>query len=259
MRIAFGPLVRYTTIATLAGLIAGVLGGGLGSRIAMRVTALMTEQWLQGSLTEAHARVGEITSEGSLFLMLIGGILGVYGGFLYTTLARPFPLPTAQKGALFGCYLLLLHGSLIIEGDNIDFTRFGLVTVNLSMFLLIPILFGVLVSYVSAWLEQRFPVPQRTVASIVWQLPALFGIGILLILSNMMIQTITDPYTYDGLFTYEQAIIAISMVVVMVLNMLLRNLSQRTPNVVWFQGVIAMSPALYGGMLLIRAIQHILA
>src|SRR5215213_4038768 len=113
-------------LGLLAGLVAGAVAGGVGARVAMRVVALVAGHNRDGQLTDADAVVGQITLEGTLFLLGAGAYLGLPGGLLYVAVRRWLPGAGIRKGLAFGGLLLLLFGSLIIDGDNPDFRRFGL-------------------------------------------------------------------------------------------------------------------------------------
>lgn len=78
------PRVTHTlgviASATVAGLLSGLIAGGLGSRLAMRILSL-TSPDARGAITEAGEVVGEITLDGTLFLLAAGALLGIGGGW----------------------------------------------------------------------------------------------------------------------------------------------------------------------------------
>ena len=131
---ALGKLARSVAVAALSGFAAGAIAAGLGFRIAMRISAVAAGPDFQGALTEAEARVGGITVDGTFFLIFFGGCIGVFGGLAFFAL-RPW-LADAERwtGLLFGVLLLAMFGWAIIEGDNRDFGLFGSRALNISMF-----------------------------------------------------------------------------------------------------------------------------
>jgi hypothetical protein len=131
-------------IALLAGLVAGLVAGGIGSRLAMRIVALLAPPEDQGALTDADARVGEISLEGTLFLLLAGATLGLFGGLLYLAVRRWMPGGTLGKGLAFGALLLILFGHVIIEGRNPDFRQFVPSPVSVGLFASLFIAFGLI-------------------------------------------------------------------------------------------------------------------
>ena len=138
-------LARSISVATLAGFVAGVIAGGLGSRLAMRISAVAAGSEMQGRITEAGNVVGEISFTGTLILLSAAGFFGIYGGLLYYVALRSWiPGSVPLKGLGFGLLLLLLTGYVVIDGRNFDFHRFGPAPLNIAMFALILIFFGLL-------------------------------------------------------------------------------------------------------------------
>ena len=137
----------------LAGLVAGLIAGGVGSRLAMRILAL-TSPDAQGAITEAEAIVGEITLEGSLFLLAAGAALGMAGGLAYVAARRW--LPIRATGLIFGLLMLAVSGRFLVSPDNIDFDILNPAWLAIAMFASLPILFGLLIVPVQAWLEPIF-------------------------------------------------------------------------------------------------------
>lgn len=178
LRLQIGLVVREITAGALAGGIAGAIAGGLGGRLAMRITALMATEAEQGILTEAEETVGQITLDGSLALIVFGGVLiGVLGGLIYAAVSRWVADFRGWRGLVFGIVLLITLGWGIIEGDNFDFATLGSVTVNLAMFSAIFVLFGVLVAPLYARIRRSLPKPSFSVGGVL-SLPV-YAVGML--------------------------------------------------------------------------------
>ena len=152
-------LGRLTGIGLVSGVIAGVLVGGAGSRIAMRISAMAGGDAISGLLTENGNVVGEITISGTIFLLIAGAIVGTVGGFAYVVSHRWLPKSSLWKGLAFGILLLLVLGSLIIEGDNRDFAQFGPPILNIGLFASLFILYGVLLPVIAKKLDRIVPAP----------------------------------------------------------------------------------------------------
>ncbi len=148
-------------ISLFGGLVAGLIAGGVGSRLAMRVVALLAPARDQGTLTDADAVVGTFSFEGTLFLVGVGGTLGVLGGLLYLALRRWMPGRTIGRGLAFGALLLILFGSLIIEGGNPDFRRFVPSPVSVGLFASLFIVYGLIVAAIVERLDRRGGTPLR--------------------------------------------------------------------------------------------------
>ena len=142
---------RHLGAASLAGIIAGVLVGGLLGRIVMRVAGATSRPVLAGSLTSNGNRLGDITVGGTLALILfVGVIAGIVGGVVFAS-AEPWLRSRRRKGLIFGAALLVAVGFTVLDPTNIDFERFGVAPLNVALFALLFIAFGVAI----AWLFDR--------------------------------------------------------------------------------------------------------
>ena len=159
---AVWSFVRTLAAAALAGLVAGVIAGGVGSRLAMRISAITTESKFRGILTEADQRVGEITVDGTVFLLVAGGILGVFGGLTYAAVRGWLADAGRWRGLAFGVLLLAMFGWALIEGDNKDFHLFGPPALNIAMFASLYIVFGLLVAPLFDAIQRLVATPSLT-------------------------------------------------------------------------------------------------
>ena len=134
---------RLLGVAELAGLLTGLVVGGVGSRLAMRAAAIATGPRCSALFTENGNRCGEITAEGTGFLLLFGALFfGTAGGLAYLV-ARPWLGPLGRwRGLVFGGLLLAAAGFTVIEGDNRDFRLFGSPLLTMAMFAALFPLFG---------------------------------------------------------------------------------------------------------------------
>ncbi len=151
-------LGRGVLLGLAAGIITGILAGGVGSRIAMRISAVLGGEEISGLVTENGNVVGDITVDGTVGLLIFAGALpGIAGGWLYVLVRRWLPGPQVWHGLLFGTLLLMALGVVIINNGNRDFTQLGSPAVNVAMFALLFVLFGVLVAPITGALDQRLP------------------------------------------------------------------------------------------------------
>ncbi|MFL5761732.1 MAG: hypothetical protein ACJ789_18655 [Thermomicrobiales bacterium] len=148
-------------IGLLAGLVAGFVAGGLGSRVAMRIVALIAGHEHYGEVTDADEIVGKITGDGTAFLVLAGTFLGVLSGFLYLAVRRWMPGSGIWKGLAFGGVLLLLFGSVIIDGGNPDFRRFVPSYLSVGLFASLFFLYGLIASAIVERLDRGGGSPPR--------------------------------------------------------------------------------------------------
>lgn len=117
-------LLRTGTVGMLGGMLAGALVGGLGGRLMMRILAATSGDGAQGLLTEADERVGKISTDGTLGIIVFVGILGgIVGGLLYVALRRWLPRPAWLGGLALGSLLLVVIARLDpLSPNNRDFT-----------------------------------------------------------------------------------------------------------------------------------------
>jgi hypothetical protein len=148
-------------IGLLAGLVAGFVAGGVGSRVAMRVVALVAGHEHYGEITDADAIVGAITAGGTVFLIMFATFLGILGGLLYVTVRRWVPGSGIRKGLAFGGLLLLLFGSVIIDGGNSDFRRFVPSYLSVGLFASLFFLYGLIASAIVERLDRGGGSPPR--------------------------------------------------------------------------------------------------
>lgn len=150
----------------------------------MRIVAITAGSADQGAITDAEATVGDITTGGTIFLLLLGSFAGVVGGVVYMGARRWLADGGHWKGIMFGLLLLTMFGSLIIEGDNVDFHTFGYATLNIAMFAALFVSFGLLVVPFVDRIERLLP-PRPLEAGKPMSL-AVLAFGLLLLLPAML-------------------------------------------------------------------------
>jgi hypothetical protein len=139
-------VVREIAAGSLSGIAVGIVVGGLGSRLVMRLSAMAAGSLVQGVTTANGNRVGEITVGGTIGLIIFGGVFaGIFGGLLYASV-RPWLAPFARwRGLIFGLGLLGLAGSLILDAANSDFIVLRPPLLNVTMFAVLFLIFGIAV------------------------------------------------------------------------------------------------------------------
>jgi hypothetical protein len=102
---------------------------------------------VQGVTTANGNRVGEITLNGTIGLVVFGGVFaGIFGGLLYASV-RPWLTPFARwRGLIFGLGLLGLAGSLILDAANSDFIVLRPPLLNVAMFGALFLIFGIAIA-----------------------------------------------------------------------------------------------------------------
>ncbi len=154
------------------GALAGLLAGGIGGRLAMFILRLTSAPELHGLLTDDGFTIGSFTSE-TAFLLAFTTFFGVAGGLLYLVV-RPW-FPARRRAAAMGVSFGLVLGARVIRTDGIDFAVLDPLWLAIVLFLLVPALYGVVLSLaVERFLRER-SVVQR------WPLWVVAPLGLLLV------------------------------------------------------------------------------
>lgn len=146
------PLVARRFAGAIAGgMGAGLLMAGAGGRLVMRLLAVTAGDGAQGRLTEAEQRVGVISADGTIGLVVFGGLfLGLVSGFVYLALRRWLP-PGRLGGLAFGVLLLVVAAPRIepLRRSNVDFDIVGPGWVALLSFAALVVMHGMLVAAIT--------------------------------------------------------------------------------------------------------------
>jgi hypothetical protein len=124
----------------------------------MRISALAGGEEVVGMITENGNVVGEFTTSGTLELILFSGFFpGLILGPVYGIIRGWLSGPTLVRGSLYGVLLLAVFGGAVINRDNRDFVELGPPALNVAMFSLLIVLFGMATAIAAAWWDPRLP------------------------------------------------------------------------------------------------------
>ncbi len=141
-------VARHLGTASLAGVLAGVVVGGLLGRVVMRISGFTAGPALVGVHTANGNRVGDITFEGTLALVLFTGLAsGLVGGVIYAVVEPWLRRVRPWHGVAYGAALLLAFGFTVFDPSNFDFKRFGVPALNVAMFAALFVIFGVAIAW----------------------------------------------------------------------------------------------------------------
>lgn len=152
-------VIRQAAIGAIAGFLVGALVIGVGARLIMRLAAMLADPAMGIALTENGNRVGEITLDGTLAILIFtGAMFGWLGGIVVMAVRPWLPASGWRRGTAAGAIGFAVAGSSALEaGENGDYKRFGILGVNICLFTLLPFLFGVAVVPVIDALDRRVP------------------------------------------------------------------------------------------------------
>lgn len=141
----------------LAGAVTGIVVAGLGGRVVMRLAAIAVPA-ASGRFTENGNQVGVITMEGTLALVLFGGLFfGVLGGTIWVVVSPWIPGKTVGRAILAAPIAVALTGIGLIKGSNPDFLILRHDAMVVAMLLGLVALAGLTVALMDTWLDARIP------------------------------------------------------------------------------------------------------
>ena len=150
--------LRTASLGMVAGAVAGILVLGFGGRLAMRILAATSGDHVQGLLTDAEERVGEITVGGTVGLILFVGLLGgIAGGLVYVAVRRWLPERSWVAGLLYGVLIMGLARADPLDPDNTDFDILRPVWLAIVLFAVLFPLFGVVLGALAERLDRAYP------------------------------------------------------------------------------------------------------
>ena len=136
--------LRSPAAALGVGAFVGLIVAGGGARGAMRLIALADDREDFGLSTEGGDIIGEVTLEGTLFVLLAGLVLGIAGSFLYLGLRRWLPERPLFRALCFALITLGFGLAATINGNEGDFV-FVNTAVSIGAFACVLLVYGVLV------------------------------------------------------------------------------------------------------------------
>lgn len=138
-------------------MIAGVVVAGLGGRLVMVIIALLNRSAF-GRLTEAGEVIGEFTIEGTLALLLFGGLgAGITAGVLWVVIGPWVPWSGVRRWLLAMPIAVALGTFILVESTNFDFRIVGPTWLVLALLLGLVALTGAATAWLDERLERRLP------------------------------------------------------------------------------------------------------
>jgi hypothetical protein len=151
--------LRTLAVATTAGVVAGVLVAGLGGRLVMRILGATSGGAAQGKLTEADEVVGEITTGGTIGIVIFVGLFGgIFAALAFIVVRRWLPATAGPAGLVAGVLLLGTIGvGDAMSPDNVDFAILRPTWLAVTLIVGVALLFGVTFTALAARLDAGMP------------------------------------------------------------------------------------------------------
>lgn len=145
--------IRWVAVRGIASALAGVLVLGVGGRLVMLASRLLHPDAI-GRTTENGNRIGEFTVEGTVALVVFGGLLGgLIAGVIWVLVKEWIP----PNSALVGSGVIAIGGFQLIEADNPDFVILEGPAPDLVLLVGLLFAFGVVLHHLDRWLGTRLP------------------------------------------------------------------------------------------------------
>jgi hypothetical protein len=175
-------LLRQVAASGLAGAVAGILVLGVGGRVVMRLAAMVAPD-ARGLLTDNGNVVGVITAEGTVALVLFGGLFfGVIGAVVWVAVESWLPTRGLRRVLAAGVTSVGLASFVLVAPDNPDFRILGRSPVIVALLVVLIAAFGVALAVGAEWLDRRLPFATRNRPGTTFAYAALVFAGSVLIL-----------------------------------------------------------------------------
>lgn len=185
-------VLREIARGGLSGLVAGILVGGVGGRIVMSIAAVINSE-ATGLLTENGEVVGRFTVQGTLALIVFGGLSASALGAVVWVVVSPWLPAAGTRRVLLMLPIAASIGSfLLIESTNPDFLILQPKPVILALLVALVALNGAAIAWLDGQLERRLPQPGSRPAR------AIVGYGVIALLGVPMFLLVLTAFFSPG-------------------------------------------------------------
>lgn len=168
--------IRWIAVRGLASAIAGVVVLGIGGRLVMLASRLLHPDSV-GRFTENGNRIGQVTVDGTIGLVLFGGVFGgLTAGVIWVFLKEWIP----ENPVAVGLGAVAIGGFLLVEADNPDFVILQDPQLDLVLLLSLIFVFGLVLYWLDGVLDRGLPSAGGIVSTVVYTLLAAIGVPFLI-------------------------------------------------------------------------------
>jgi hypothetical protein len=180
--VVVGALLRELTRTALAGALVGIPVLGIGGRVAMRLAALVNPA-ATGRLTENGNVVGAITLNGTILLILFGGLLfGLIGSIVWIVVAPWLPGRGLARAVIAAPLAVALSSFLLIAAANPDFRILDNDPLVVGLLVAILAAYGFALPLADGWLDRRLPDASKSQPAVLIAYSAAVFVGAVTIL-----------------------------------------------------------------------------
>jgi len=205
-----GPqILRDISVGGLASLIAGTLVLGLGGRLVMFLSRLLHPEAI-GRFTENGNEVGVFTVEGTVGLLLFGGVAsGLIAAPVWVTMKPWIP----RRWAVVGLGAVAIGGFQLVSSDNRDFDILEGPALDIVLLLSLVFVFGAVLSALDHRLDGRLPRADRAGSVVAYGL--ITAVGLVFVPLGLLVQFMPGfgerayAPTWTGVFVCATAVVTI--------------------------------------------------
>ena len=205
-----GPqILRDISVGGIASLISGTVILGLGGRLVMFLSRLLHPEAI-GRFTENGNEIGVFTAEGTVGLLLFGGVAGGLIAAPVWVVMRPW-IP--HNWAAVGLGAVCIGGFQLVASDNRDFDILEGPALDLALLLALVFTFGAVLSALDRFLDRRLPRADRTGPVVVYGLVS--AVGLIFVPLGLLLQFMPGfderayPPIWTGVFVCAIALVTI--------------------------------------------------
>lgn len=156
-----GAVFRDIARGGIAGIIVGILVAGLGGRLVMRLAAILHED-AAGIFTENGEVIGHVTVNGTLALMVFGGlVMGLVAGTIWVIVGPWIPGRGLARALLTAAAAIALGTPALVQRSNPDFVILDHDPLIVALLVGLVGLVGLSIALVDGALDARLPRPLR--------------------------------------------------------------------------------------------------
>jgi hypothetical protein len=205
-----GEVLRDIARGGISGAIVGVAVGGLGGRVVMRIAAILHPDAV-GALTENGNRIGDITTGGTLSLILFGLISCALAGAIWVIVSPWIPGHTGFRSLLTAGLAIAIGTPFLIIGGNPDFVILDHDPRVVALLVALVGLIGLSIALVDSWLDRRLPhaVPGRKGPVVLYATATLMG-AVLVLPFVLLVFLASDEYQLPLRAGYALLVVGLS-------------------------------------------------
>jgi hypothetical protein len=181
-RRALTEILRDISVGGIASLVSGLVVLGFGGRLVMFLSRLLHPESI-GRLTENGNEIGVFTVEGTVGLLMFGGIFGGLAAAPVWVVMKPW-IP--RNWVVVGLGAVAIGGFQLVASDNRDFDILEGSALDLVLLLTLVFGFGAVLHLLDRFLENRMPPEDRTGPIVIYG--AITAVGLVIAPLGLVLQ-----------------------------------------------------------------------